>query len=63
TKIKVACAKSQLKASMLFSLDWSNNIADNMGRQLVTSGRGKTSRDIQAAVKAVTPETIRNIFR
>ncbi|CAH7688851.1 hypothetical protein PPACK8108_LOCUS23885 [Phakopsora pachyrhizi] len=60
---KMACAKSQLKASMLFSLDWSNNIADNMGRQLVTSGRRKTSGDIQAAFKAVTPETIRNIFR
>ncbi|CAH7690264.1 mitochondrial-processing peptidase subunit beta [Phakopsora pachyrhizi] len=52
TEIEVARAKSQLKASMLFSLDSSNNIADDIGRQLVTSGRRMTPQEIQAAVEA-----------
>ncbi|CAH7666692.1 mitochondrial-processing peptidase subunit beta [Phakopsora pachyrhizi] len=61
TEIEVARAKSQLKASMLFSLDSSNNIADDIGRQLVTSGRRMTPQEIQAAVEAVTPDTIRKV--
>lgn len=61
TEIEVARAKSQLKASMLFSLDSSNNIADDIGRQLVTSGKRMTPQEIQMAVEAVTPETIRRV--
>ncbi|KAH9467298.1 hypothetical protein MJO28_000129 [Puccinia striiformis f. sp. tritici] len=61
TEIEVARAKSQLKASMLFSLDSSNNIADDIGRQLVTSGKRMTPQEIQMAVEAVTPDTIRAV--
>ncbi|POW09875.1 hypothetical protein PSHT_02455 [Puccinia striiformis] len=61
TEIKVARAKSQLKAGMLFSLDSSNNIADDIGRQLVTSGKRMTPQEIQMAVEAVTPDTIRAV--
>ncbi|EGG01293.1 uncharacterized protein MELLADRAFT_50153 [Melampsora larici-populina 98AG31] len=61
TEMEVSRAKAQLKASMLFSLDSSNNIADDIGRQLVTSGKRMTPQEIQAAVEAVTPETIRRV--
>ncbi|POW17060.1 hypothetical protein PSTT_00900, partial [Puccinia striiformis] len=61
TEIEVARAKSQLKASMLFSLDPSTNIADDIGRQLVTSGKRMTPQEIQMAVEAVTPDTIRAV--
>lgn len=61
TEMEVSRAKAQLKASMLFSLDSSNNIADDIGRQLVTSGKRMTPQEIQAAVEAVTPDTIRQV--
>lgn len=61
TEMEVSRAKAQLKASMLFSLDSSNNIADDIGRQLVTSGKRMTPQEIQAAVEAVTPDTIRRV--
>ncbi|KAI9625305.1 hypothetical protein H4Q26_016327 [Puccinia striiformis f. sp. tritici PST-130] len=54
-------AKSQLKASMLFSLDPSTNIADDIGRPIVTSGKRMTPQEIQMAVEAVTPDTIRAV--
>lgn len=61
TPIEVERAKSQLKASLLFSLDSFNNIADDIGRQLVSSGKRMTPQEIQAAVEVVTPDTIRQV--
>lgn len=61
TEAEVERAKAQLKASLLLNLDTSNNIAEDIGRQLVTGGKRQTPQEIKAAVEAVTPETIRRV--
>ena len=58
---EVERAKSQLKASLLLSLDGSTAIAEDIGRQLVTSGRRMTPQQIENAVDAVTPEEIKRV--
>jgi processing peptidase subunit beta len=61
TVIEVERAKSQLKASLLLSLDGTTAIAEDIGRQLVTSGRRYTPRQIENAVNAVTVEEIQRV--
>lgn len=59
TEVEVERAKSQLKAGLLLSLDGTTAIAEDIGRQLVTTGRRMTPKQIENAVDAVTPEEIR----
>ena len=59
--IEVERAKSQLKASMLLSLDGTTAIAEDIGRQLVTSGRRFSPKQIERAVDAVTTDEIRRV--
>ena len=61
TVIEVERAKSQLKASLLLSLDGTTAIAEDIGRQLVTSGRRYTPKQIENAVNAVTVEEIQRV--
>lgn len=61
TTAEVERAKSQLKASLLLSLDGSTAIAEDIGRQLVTSGRRMTPKQIESAVDAVTPDEIKRV--
>ena len=61
TEVEVERAKSQLKASMLLSLDGTTAIAEDIGRQLVTSGRRMTPKQIEFAIDAVTPEEIQRV--
>lgn len=61
TSVEVERAKSQLKASLLLSLDGTTAIAEDIGRQLVTSGRRMTPQQIEQAVDAVTPEEIKRV--
>jgi len=61
TAIEVERAKSQLKASLLLSLDGTTAIAEDIGRQLVTSGRRYTPKQIENAVNAVTVEEIQRV--
>lgn len=58
-EVEVERAKSQLKASLLLSLDGTTAIAEDIGRQLVTSGRRMTPQQIENAVDAVTPADIK----
>ncbi|BGP01588.1 Mitochondrial-processing peptidase subunit beta [Rhodotorula toruloides] len=51
---EVARAKAQLKASLLLGLDGTTAVAEDIGRQLVTTGRRNTPKEIEAAVDAVT---------
>ena len=55
TEVEVERAKSQLKASMLLGLDGTTAIAEDIGRQLVTSGRQMTPKQIEFAIDTVTP--------
>ncbi|KII86941.1 hypothetical protein PLICRDRAFT_143554 [Plicaturopsis crispa FD-325 SS-3] len=61
TPVEVERAKSQLKAGLLLGLDGTTAIAEDIGRQLVTSGRRLTPKQIEQAVDAVTPDEIRRV--
>lgn len=58
---EVERAKSQLKASLLLGLDGTTAIAEDIGRQLVTSGRRMTPAQIENAIDAVTPADIQRV--
>ena len=61
TDIEVERAKSQLKVGLLLGLDGTTAIAEDIGRQLVTSGRRFTPKQIANAVDAVTTDDIRRV--
>ncbi|CAL1713564.1 unnamed protein product [Somion occarium] len=61
TETEVERAKSQLKASLLLSLDGTTAIAEDIGRQLVTSGRRLSPAQLENAVDAVTPAEIKRV--
>ncbi|BGP41649.1 Mitochondrial-processing peptidase subunit beta [Rhodotorula kratochvilovae] len=54
TEGEVSRAKAQLKASLLLGLDGSTAVAEDIGRQIVTSGRRLAPKEIEAAVDAVS---------
>ncbi|WFD29710.1 mitochondrial processing peptidase [Malassezia sp. CBS 17886] len=58
---EVERAKSQLKASLLLGLDGTTAIAEDIGRQLVTTGKRFTPQEIEAAIEAVTPSEIQRV--
>ncbi|GAA6007467.1 mitochondrial processing peptidase [Rhodotorula paludigena] len=51
---EVSRAKAQLKASLLLGLDGTTAVAEDIGRQIVTSGRRLTPKEIESAVDAVS---------
>jgi len=59
--VEVERAKSQLKASLLLGLDGTTAIAEDIGRQLVTTGRRFSPKQIEFAINAVTPEEIQRV--
>jgi len=61
TPTEVERAKSQLKAGLLLSLDGTTAIAEDIGRQLVTSGRRYTPKQIENEVNGVTTEDIKRV--
>jgi len=63
TEAEVERAKSQLKATLLLSLDGTSAIAEDIGRQVVTSGRRFTPKQIENAVEAVSVDEIKRVAR
>ncbi|KAF9048128.1 hypothetical protein BDZ89DRAFT_1099199 [Hymenopellis radicata] len=61
TEVEVERAKSQLKAGLLLSLDGSTAIAEDIGRQIVTSGRRMSPQQIENAVDAVSVADIKRV--
>ncbi|EJD50912.1 mitochondrial processing peptidase beta subunit [Auricularia subglabra TFB-10046 SS5] len=59
--VEVERAKSQLKASLLLSLDGSTAVAEDIGRQIVTTGRRFSPKQIERAVDAVTTADIQRV--
>jgi mitochondrial-processing peptidase subunit beta len=60
---EVERAKSQLKASLLLGLDGTTAIAEDIGRQLVTSGKRLTPQEIEAKIDSVTPNEIQRVAK
>ncbi|KAJ7123126.1 Metalloenzyme, LuxS/M16 peptidase-like protein [Mycena epipterygia] len=63
TSVEVERAKSQLKAGLLLGLDGSTAIAEDIGRQIVTSGRRMSPQQIEQAVDAVTLDDITRVAK
>ncbi|ODQ49139.1 hypothetical protein PICMEDRAFT_70706 [Pichia membranifaciens NRRL Y-2026] len=51
-------AKSQLRGSLLLSLDGTTAVAEDIGRQLVTTGKRLSASEIVAIVDGVTRESV-----
>jgi len=61
TEAEVERAKSQLKAGLLLGLDGTTAVAEDIGRQIVTSGKRLTPQEIETAVDAVTIDQIKRV--
>lgn len=51
-------AKAQLKASILLSLDGTTAVAEDIGRQLVTTGRRKEPSEIERQIDSITEKDV-----
>ncbi|KAF2454618.1 mitochondrial processing peptidase beta subunit [Lineolata rhizophorae] len=51
-------AKAQLKASMLLSLDGTTAVAEDIGRQIITTGRRLSPEDVEREVGRITEKDV-----
>ena len=63
SQAEVERAKAQLKASILLSLDGTTAVAEDIGRQIVTTGRRLTPGEVERAVSAVTSQDVMNFAK
>ena len=55
---EVERAKAQLKASILLSLDGTTAVAEDIGRQLITTGRHANPAEIERTIDAITEKDV-----
>lgn len=60
TDEEIESAKSQLKGSLLLSLDGTTAVAEDIGRQLVTTGRRMSPEEIFNIVNNITKDDVVN---
>lgn len=58
TEAEVERAKAQLKASILLSLDGTTAVAEDIGRQIVTTGRRMDPAEIERIIDRVTEKDV-----
>ncbi|KAI9932028.1 hypothetical protein AWENTII_010346 [Aspergillus wentii] len=58
TSAEVERAKAQLKASILLSLDGTTAVAEDIGRQIITTGRRLTPEDIERTIGQITEKDV-----
>lgn len=63
SEAEVERAKSQLKASLLLSLDGTTAVAEDIGRQLVTTGRRMSPEEVERVVGAITEKDVMDFAR
>ncbi|KAJ1560108.1 hypothetical protein HK405_008194, partial [Cladochytrium tenue] len=61
TAAEVARAKTQLRTSMLLSLDGTTPVAEDIGRQMLVYGRRLTPWEMEALIDGVTPEDVARV--
>jgi hypothetical protein len=60
---EVQRAKAQLKASLLLGLDGTTATAEDLGRQLVTTGKRSTPKEIEEAIEKVSVSDIQRVAK
>ncbi|KAI7312693.1 hypothetical protein KC340_g9794 [Hortaea werneckii] len=55
---EVERAKAQLKASILLSLDGTTAVAEDIGRQIITTGRRLSPEEVERAVDSITAKDV-----
>lgn len=55
---EVERAKAQLKASILLSLDGTTAVAEDIGRQIITTGRRLSAEDVERAIGQITEKDV-----
>ena len=63
TEAETERAKAQLKASILLSLDGTTAVAEDIGRQIVTTGRRMDPEEIERVVGSITEKDVMNFAR
>src|SRR5271170_6136957 len=58
SQVQVERAKAQLKASILLSLDGTTAVAEDIGRQIITTGRRMGPEEIERVVGAITEKDV-----
>jgi processing peptidase subunit beta len=58
TPAEVERAKAQLKASILLSLDGTTAVAEDIGRQIVTTGRRMSPGEIERIIDGITEKDV-----
>ena len=63
TEGEVERAKAQLKASILLSLDGTTAVAEDIGRQIITTGRRLAPEEVERVVGAITARDVMNFAK
>ena len=63
TEAETERAKAQLKASILLSLDGTTAIAEDIGRQLITTGRRMTPEEVERVVGQISEKDVLDFAR
>lgn len=58
TSAETERAKAQLKASLLLSLDGTTAVAEDIGRQIITTGRRLDPEEVERVVGAITEKDV-----
>lgn len=56
-------AKAQLKASILLSLDGTTAVAEDIGRQIITTGRRLSPEEVERVVGQITEKDVMSFAR
>jgi len=63
TEGEVERAKAQLKASILLSLDGTTAVAEDIGRQIITTGRRLAPEEVERVVGSITARDVMNFAK
>ena len=58
TSAEVERAKAQLKASILLSLDGTTAVAEDIGRQIITTGRRLSPEEVERVIGQITEKDV-----
>ena len=63
SEAEVERAKAQLKASILLSLDGTSAVAEDIGRQIITTGRRMSPNEVERVVGAISSKDVMSFAR